>query len=387
METNAALMTGKGAAAISCITIVGPKAKEVISKITKPASNVASRLQKESLILTEIMDSERIVDQVLVACEGDDKFTINAHGNPILVESIMELLKSNGVKLISGKEMLMLEALQKNPDNLIAAEASVEHIYSKTIAGSKLIFNQKTHGLSKLANLWLKEISPTKIQTSCAEVLENTKVAELIISGAKVMIAGAPNSGKSTLLNQICGKQKAIVADIAGTTRDWVGATIIAGSLEIEFFDTAGLDEELATKTKLDKVSQEVTLDLFKQANLLLYLIDAQNPEKIDFELLHKYIPKNTTVISVLNKIDKRNIDTQILEKFNIDISISAENGENIDGLISLIERKLSTTNLNSTEAIFFTERHKKIAREILDCEQDIDKIKSLVNKLINPKG
>ncbi len=387
METNAALMTGKGAAAISCITIVGPKAKEVISKITKPASNVASRLQKESLILTEIMDSERIVDQVLVACEGDDKFTINAHGNPILVESIMELLKSNGVKLISGKEMLMLEALQKNPENLLAAEASVEHIYSKTIAGAKLIFNQKTHGLSKLANLWLKETSPSKIQTSCAEVLENTKVAELIISGAKVMIAGAPNSGKSTLLNQICGKQKAIVADIAGTTRDWVSATTTADSLEIEFFDTAGLDEELATKTKLDKVSQEATLDLFKQANLLLYLIDAQNPKKINLELLHKYAPKDIPVISVLNKIDKGEIAPHILDDFHVDISIIAESGKNVNELISLIEEKLAVVNFELTEAIFFKERHKKIAREILDCGQDIDKIKSLLNKLINPKG
>ncbi len=380
-------MTGKGAAAISCITIEGPEAREIISKITKPSSNVSQRLQEESLILTEIVDSQGIIDQVLIAREGDEKFTINTHGNPIVVESIMGLLRRNGVSLISGKEMLMTEALQENQGNLLAAEASVEHIYSKTINGSKLIFNQKNHGLSKLANLWLKETSAVKIQTSCAEVLEKTKIAKLIISGAKVMIAGAPNSGKSTLLNQICGKQKAIVADIAGTTRDWISATTIADSLEMEFFDTAGLDEELAAKTALDKISQEATLDLFKQANLLLYLIDAQNPEKINLELLHKYIPKETPVISVLNKIDKCAAAPETLKELNVDISISAESGENVNELISLIEERLAVADFKLTEAIFFTQRQEKIAREILDCEKDIDKIKSLVKKLINHKS
>lgn len=386
MKTKAALMTSKGAAAISCISLVGENGSEILTRLTTTASGEKIALKKGRLVLAEIIDSQKIIDQVVIACEDENRFTINCHGNPILVETIMELLKKNSVELISPKQMLFLEARLKYKDNFIAAESASEHVFSKTIEGSKLILNQKESGLSKVAHNWLTYKSSEEILSQCKDVLANTKIAKLIIAGANVIIAGTPNSGKSTLLNQICGKQKAIVADIAGTTRDWISATAPIESLVLEIFDTAGLDESLAAKTKLDKVSQEITFELLKKANLVLYVIDAENPEPVNIESLRNSLPEDAATIAIFNKIDLAQNAPSKASGFDAQLAISARDGKNIGELIALIRDSLKVSDFELDSPICFTQRQELIAEEMLDCGGDFAKIISLVDELISPK-
>ncbi|GAI47024.1 unnamed protein product, partial [marine sediment metagenome] len=140
-----------------------------------------------------------------------------------------------------------------------------------------------------------------------------SQTAKLIIAGCTMVIAGPPNSGKSTLLNCICGKQKAIVTDIKGTTRDWVSAKCQIGSLSAELIDTAGLDEKLAATPEniLAKKSQEKTARILEQADLVLLVLDNSQPiDQLDGRLIEKITGKlvlseaEGKILTVLNKSD-----------------------------------------------------------------------------------
>ncbi|MGD9110381.1 MAG: 50S ribosome-binding GTPase, partial [Phycisphaerales bacterium] len=236
METVAAVMTSKGTGAIATISLFGPDADNILRKIFNPPS----KLKAGQTALGAITVNGNVIDQVLIGCEGVDNFTINCHGNPLIVSDILRLLEKKGASTVSTERLLIKKYSQMST---IAIEAKLVMADIKTLDGTRIVSNQIGGGLTKAVKSWQQTVengSPEKVRPEAKTILQNSKKTRPLIYGCKIVLAGAPNSGKSTLLNRLAGKEKAIVTDIKGTTRDWVSTDCQLGKLSAEVIDTAG---------------------------------------------------------------------------------------------------------------------------------------------------
>ena len=243
--TFAAVMTGKGTGAISTVQVFGDSAEIILQKVFKPAGTKPPILKLGKILLGTISDGSETIDHVTIGCEGPKNYAINCHGNPLIVEMIMQLLAQHGVILLTAEELLTKILSAEKAVNTIALEAKLAQPKARTIQGTKIIANQIDAGLSNKAAEWLENIDSISLDAITADtkrILETSQTAKLIIYGCTAAIAGPSNTGKSTLLNCLCGRQKAIVTDIRGTTRDWVSGRCRIGPLSVELIDTAGLD-------------------------------------------------------------------------------------------------------------------------------------------------
>ncbi|OHB51836.1 MAG: hypothetical protein A2Y10_18170, partial [Planctomycetes bacterium GWF2_41_51] len=319
----AALMTAKTVAAISSIQLVGDKAEEIIKNIFEPARK--HRFLSGSILHGNICDDDKIIDEVIIGCEEENSFSINCHGNPIIVENILELLKKHAVKITEAGEIVSYEARRKYGDSAIKIEAEIVSVQAATLDGAKIILHQTKMGLLQTVEWWLKHIAIMEIEDiklGAEQILADSKIASYFIEGAKIVLAGPPNSGKSTLFNYLCGKEKAIVTDIAGTTRDWLSAKIRLKKITADFFDTAGLDDVLKGQNVIDAESQKLSLEMAAKADLILYVADASNPAQTVPNLVN-YFNK----LIVLNKCDLVNVSADGLK-------ISAKTGTGVKELI-----------------------------------------------------
>jgi tRNA modification GTPase len=331
-------------------------------------------LSKGRILHGFIFDGGRDIDEVVIGCEDKDVFSINCHGNPLIVENILELLKTRGAKIAEPQEVLVFLGRQKYGDNTIAIEAGIALTQSATLDGAKIIAHQTKMGLLQTAQWWLKNLSVFElddIKDSAKRILNDSNISELFIKGAKVVIAGPPNSGKSTLFNYLCGKQKAIVTDIAGTTRDWLSAQIRLRKITAEFFDTAGLDETLSNKNVVDAESQKQAIELVKNSDMVLLLLDATRTDKpIRFDLPAKKI------ITVFNKCD-------LLKDLSVEgLKISAKTGQGVDKLVVAIEKALQVSDFDVKKTVCFTDRQRKVLEQIASAETK-QQTKGLITELL----
>jgi tRNA modification GTPase len=308
MSTFAAVMTSKGTGAISTIQLYGGSAEEIIKKIFKPDKEKEAILQPGRIHVGTIFNGKENIDQVTIGCVGLNNFTINCHGNPLIVSDIMKLLAGKKVQLVNAEQLLTKLYQTKKQLHTIAIEAKIEVAKALTIEGTKIINNQVEKGLTKIASAWLQikdTIKLEEIKTDAEKILLNSRPGKLIIFGCKAVIIGPPNSGKSTLLNCLAGKEKAIVTDIKGTTRDWVSARCRIGPLSVEFIDTAGLSEALIETelSEVDKISQVKSLEMLEEADLVLLVLDInQDADQLENNFVQKISGKK--VLTVLNKSD-----------------------------------------------------------------------------------
>ena len=366
----ASLLTARTAAAISSIQLAGTGAEDILKRIFKSAAKQEPDFSQGRILHGFIFDAARDIDEVIIGCEGRDNFSINCHGNPLIVENILELLKNHDVKIVEPNEMMIFLGRQKYGDNTIAIEADISAAQSATYDGARIIVHQTKAGLFDTAKKWLKASEQEDIKNEAKRILADSRIAEYFIKGAKIGIAGPPNSGKSTLFNYLCGRQKAIVADIAGTTRDWLSAQIRLKKIMAEFFDTAGLDENLTAKNAIDVQSQAKAVELIKNCDIVLFVVDSTAWAKA-----HPTILMNELV--VFNKCDLAG------ELSFPGLKISAKTGEGITELIRVIEQKLNVADFEIKKTVCFTDRQRKILRQIVksDTKQQIDE---LITELLN---
>jgi tRNA modification GTPase len=382
MSIFAAVMTGQGTGAISTIQLFGDKAEGVLKKIFKPASVKPATLEFGQILLGTIHDGNRTIDQVTIGCEGENNFTINCHGNPLIVEMIMKLLQKQNVKPITAQQLIVKILSSDKSLNTIAIEAALAQAEAKTLEGTKIIANQVNAGLTEKAAQWLgniNDIPSGQIAADAEKILKTSQTAKLIIEGLTAVIVGPPNTGKSTLLNYLAGKPKAIVTDIKGTTRDYVSAQCLLPPLCIEFIDTAGLDDELAAN-KIEKTAQEKSFSILEKADLVLVVLDnSQTKNAFGKKLLKKIAGKK--IITILNKCDlPAKFDPAELPKTLADtIKISAKAGTGIENLLKKIRQLSGAADFDLQSPVCFTDRQKKLLQKLTSA-----KTKKLTRQIIS---
>ena len=388
MNTFAAVMTGKGTGAISTVQVFGDSAEAVIKKIFTPAAAMQAEFKTGKILLGKILDGDETIDQVTLGCEGQKNFAIHCHGNPLIVADIMQILQRCGVTLLSAEQLLTKILSSQKAGNTIAAEAGLARLKAKTIEGTKIIANQIDAGLSAIAAGWLENINETplnQISTEVGRILESSRTAKLVIDGCTAALIGPPNSGKSTLLNTLAGRQKAIVTDIKGTTRDWVEAVCRIESLSLRLIDTAGLDEELNTaEDVIGQVAQKKSIEILQQADLVLLVLDnSQTNERLDKAFLETIGGKR--VLTVLNKCDlPAGFDTNKLpESMSNSIRISAKEGTGIENMLEKVRQICGIADFDLKTAVCFTQRQNNLLQQLIHTKST-QQAASIITELLN---
>jgi tRNA modification GTPase len=388
MNTFAAVMTGKGTGAISTVQVFGDSAEAVIKKLFTPAAAMQTEFKTGEILLGKILDGDETIDQVTLGCEGQNIFAIHCHGNQLIVADIMQMLQRCGATLLTAEQLLTKILSSQKAVNTIAVEAGLARLKAKTIEGTKIIANQIDAGLSATAAGWLENINETslnQISTQIGRILESSQIAKLIIDGCTAALIGPPNSGKSTLLNCLAGRQKAIVTDIKGTTRDWLEAVCRIESLSLRLIDTAGLNEELnAPEDVIEQVAQKKSVEILEQADLVLLVLDnSQTNNRLDKGFLKKIGGK--LVLTVLNKCDlPAKFDAgKLPESMSNSIRISAKEGTGIENMLEKVRQICGVADFDLKTAVCFTQRQNNLLQKLIHTKST-QQAASIITELLN---
>ena len=396
MSAFAAVTTGKGTGAISTIQVFGDSAESIIKKIFNPAGKKPAIFKPGKILLGTISDGAETIDQVTIGCEGPETLAINCHGNPLIVTDVMQLLQRHGATLLTAEELLTKIFSMKKPGNTIALEAKLTQLQAKTIQGTKIIANQVDAGLTKKIEEWLQSyglltentntISLKQIKADAEQILKNTQTAKLIIFGCTAALSGPPNTGKSTLLNFLASRQKAIVTDIKGTTRDWVSAQCRIGPLSVELIDTAGLDEKLTLISEdiIKKASQQKSVEILDKADLVLLVLDNNQPtEQLDEKLLEKIADKK--IVTVLNKCDlPTRLDCRKLPQILANtVQTSAKLGTGIENLLKKILQICGVIDFDLKTTVCITSRQENLLKQLKKAKSK-SRAAQIITELLN---
>ena len=394
-DTIAAIATAPGEGGIGIIRISGEKSLEVAQSIFKSKSGkMIKDYNARTLIYGTIVDGEKVIDEVLVAyMKGPNSYTaedvieINCHGGFISVKKILELILSKDVRLAEAGEFTKRAFLNGRID-LSQAEAIIDVIKSKTDMAHEVAQSQLEGSLAKkikdlrmnvtevLAHLTVsidfseedvEEITYQTLETKSFELRNEIKKlydtaesGKILRDGLKTVIVGKPNVGKSSLLNSILGENRAIVTDIAGTTRDVIEEFVNIKGIPLKIVDTAGIRE---TDDIVEKIGVEKSRESFSTADLVIMVLDASRKlAEEDIEILESL--KNKKTIVLLNKIDlKPEIEIEKIKEYVNEediIEISALKHQGIEELHDKIEAMVYQGSVkNSSNLMITNSRHK----------------------------
>ncbi|MGL5380080.1 tRNA uridine-5-carboxymethylaminomethyl(34) synthesis GTPase MnmE [Clostridium sp.] len=395
-DTICAIATAIGEGGIAIIRVSGDKALEIVSKIFVAKSGMDIREMKSyTMKYGNIIDFEtkELVDEVIISyMKGPKSFTaedtveINCHGGITSTNKVLENVIKAGARLAEPGEFTKRAFLNGRID-LSQAEAVMDLITAKTELAMKSALMQSSGSLSqeinKLREYLLnvlalieyavdfteddEEIDPTippRVMESLKEAIDNMdrllKSAEegkIIRDGLSLAIVGKPNVGKSSLLNALLKEKRAIVTDIAGTTRDVIEEYINLDGIPVKIIDTAGIRE---TEDVVEKIGVERSREKIQEADLVLLVLDSSRDlDEEDNEIINAVKGKNT--IAILNKIDlESKISSNILESFENIIKISAKEEVGIDGLKNKIKDMFFDGKIDSESLIISNSRHKQ---------------------------
>ena len=388
MATLAAVMTGQSTSAIATIQMVGQEAMTIVERLFKPAGSKPRRLEPGAILIGTLMDQEQSIDQIALACETPQVLNLHCHGNPLLTETIMALLRRHGATLVGPRHLHAALLHTDRSLSTLAVEARLVLQTVKTLTGATLLEGQLHYGLTQWTQRWLvcSTIPMSQFTAECHHILERGHPARYTLYGCTLVLAGPPNVGKSTLLNSLTGRDNAIVTDVKGTTRDWIKATLSLDRLFLNVIDTAGLETSLPNEgaDHPDKASQERTRQILDSADLILLILD-QNQPADQFESPWCSLLQHRRILIVLNKADLpcRLTTTELPFPVEETISISAKNDQGLASLITHIETELGIDTLDPKEPICFTDRQTQLMNTLSVCTAE-PQIKHLLNDLLS---
>ncbi len=396
-DTIIALATPSGVGAIAIIRLSGDKAIALVNNHfqSKFGDKDLTKVASHTLHLGNLMDNDKVIDEVLVSVfknpnsyTGENLVEINCHGSVYIQQEIIQLFIRNGARQADGGEFTLRAFLHGKMD-LSQAEAVADVISSNSASSHQIAIQQMRGGFSKelftlrqqlldFASLIELELDFSEEDLTFADRTQLRKLIDQLISqvktlldsfslgnvfknGIPVAIVGAPNAGKSTLLNVLLNDDKAIVSEIAGTTRDAIEDDITINGVLFRFIDTAGIRD---TTDTVERIGITKTFENIEKAQLILYLIDAgsqQNTTTLQKEILQiqeQYPHKK--IIPILNKTDLipyHQISTYKVLLPDL-ISLSAKDKRGIHLLTEALSQLANLGVLSSNQTIVSNSRH-----------------------------
>jgi tRNA modification GTPase len=396
-DTIVALATPSGAGAIAIIRLSGKDAIRIADKHFRSVSGKKLRKQKSHTIhLGHIIDNSKTIDEVLISVfknpnsyTGENVIEISCHGSNYIQQEIIQLFLRNGCRMATAGEFTLRAFLNGKLD-LSQAEAVADLIASDNEASHQIAMQQMRGGFSseiaKLREELLNFASLIELELDFAEedvefadrtqfkdlieritfvlkrLIDSFAVGNVIKNGIPVAIVGEPNVGKSTLLNALLNEERAIVSEIAGTTRDTIEDEISIGGIGFRFIDTAGIRD---TKDVVESIGIKKTFEKIDQAQVVIYLFDSTEFNihslefKVELEKIKNKYPQKPLIV-IANKIDQ--IDDSQIAVMEKEISgihlLSAKTGFGVEELTKKLLNLINTGALRNNETIITNSRH-----------------------------
>ena len=404
-HTICAPATSVGSGAISVVRLSGPDTMAVVDRVVRFRSGTAAQAPGYSLKFGIVEG----LDEVLVSLfraphsyTGEDAAEISCHASPYIVSTLLDRLAEVGCRLAEPGEFTRRAFLNGKMD-LAQAEAVADVISSSSEAQHRVAMNQLRGGYSAELRALRKQLleltalleleldfSEEDVEfadrsrlralldtacSHCRQLADSFRLGNAIRNGVPVAIVGAPNSGKSTLLNALLRDDRAIVSDVPGTTRDTVEETCVIGGVLFRFIDTAGIR---ASSDEVERLGIERTFRKISEAEIVLGVVDISTSEeqvKKDLRTIVERIDfERQKLLILVNKIDKnvvnKNVTTLNFFVSSLDIKsnnatileISAKTGNGLENLRSAL---VSSTNVTSASGTLVTNaRHAAALRE-----------------------
>lgn len=413
-DTISAISTAIGEGGIAIIRVSGDKALDIVSKIFrakngKDIKDMKTYTMRYGHIID--IDTKEAIDEVIISFmkgprsyTAEDVVEINCHGGVTSTNKVLEMTIKAGARLAEPGEFTKRAFLNGRID-LSQAEAVMDLITAKTDLAMKSALMQSNGSLSReigklneyLLNVLAlieyavdftedeEEIDPSipaRVRESLEEALnninrlmKNADEGRIIRDGLSLAIVGKPNVGKSSLLNVLLREKRAIVTDIAGTTRDVIEEYINLDGIPVKIIDTAGIRE---TEDIVERIGVEKSKEKIEEADLVLLVLDTSRElDKEDFEIIEAV--KNKKTILLLNKIDLENkIDLKLVEDFEHKIKISAKEDLGIDKLKEEVKNMFFNGTIDSESLVISNSRHKQaLIRAKENCEKAIISVKN----------
>ncbi|WP_296835048.1 tRNA uridine-5-carboxymethylaminomethyl(34) synthesis GTPase MnmE [Marvinbryantia sp.] len=397
-DTIAAISTGMTSSGIGIVRISGPEAFAVADRMYRAKSEKRlSEMPTHTIQYGFIADGDEVIDEVLVmlmraprSFTAEDTVEINCHGGVYAMKRILELAVKSGARLAEPGEFTRRAFLNGRID-LSQAEAVIDVIQAKNEYALKSSVSQLKGSVLKVIRALREEILyevafiesalddpehisldgyPERLKDKISGIkqemealIASSENGKRIREGIKTVIVGKPNAGKSSLLNVLLGEERAIVTDIAGTTRDTLEEEIQIHGISLQVVDTAGIRD---TQDKVEKIGVEKALSYAEDADLILYVADAAaRLDENDLRIMDKIRDKK--VIVLLNKMDLKAVTSEkdikkILDKPVIPVSAKEESG--IDLLENTIKEMFYEGNLSFNDEVYITNLRQKAALE-----------------------
>lgn len=400
MSTVAAISTAQGQGGIGVIRVSGEDSFTIVDKIFKSVSGKKIMdIKGYTALFGHIYNNEEVLDEAVVlkyvapkSFTGENVVEISCHGGMYITKEVLNAVIMAGAYLAEPGEFTKRAYLNGKMD-LTEAESVMDIISAKSKSAARAALFVKDGALfkksqqvkqlllDKAAHLsaWadypeedIPEVSEDSIMEAIDEsisilekLLSTYDMGQVVKEGIDTVIAGRPNAGKSTLMNLLVGREKSIVTNIAGTTRDVVEDTVLVGNVMLKLSDTAGIRD---TDNEIEKIGVQKTFDKINGAGLVIALFD--NNEKLnseDIDLINKI--KEMPCIAVINKID---LEDKVDKKYitdNIDnvVYISAKQQDNIDELKNMIEKIAGTEDFDPSAGIIANERQRNAIRNAVN--------------------
>lgn len=397
-ETIVALATPPGIGAIGVIRLSGDKAIEITDKIFKGKKLTIQ--PSHTLHFGKIMQGEKALDEVVVSLykapksyTGEDVVEISGHGSQYILEQIINLCIANGAHMAKAGEFTQRAFLNGKLD-LAQAEAVADLIASQSGAAQQAAMHNLRGGFSEeLKNMREQLIQFSalieleldfsqedvefadrtqfyqlinNIDTTAGRLADSFRLGNVIRNGVSVAIIGKPNAGKSTLLNALLNEERAIVSDIAGTTRDTIEETLNINGILFRLIDTAGIREH--TADVIESIGVQRSMDTMKRADVVVYLYDVNSTiaEEVA-EQVTAFKQGNIDYLLVANKTD-----TYTGSREDGTIYISAKNKENVNALKQALYKLVIEGEINTEGTIITNARHHASLQEVLKSVADI---------------
>ena len=412
-DTIIAPATAPGVAAIAVVRLSGNKSFEIIDSLF-PSKNIFEQAS-HSLHVGLLKDGDHLIDEVVVSLfkgpksyTGEDVVEISGHGSPFIQEQLIQACVRKGARIAKPGEFTQRAFLNGKLD-LTQAEAVADLIASNTEASQKTALNNIRGGFSsqlkgmreqliQFAALIELELDfaeedvafadrkrfyglVDEIQSSVKELIDSFRLGNIVRNGISVAIIGKPNAGKSTLLNRLLNENRAIVSDIAGTTRDTIEEVINIKGILFRLIDTAGIHEH--SKDHIEMIGIEKSLEKMNAADIVLYIFDVHSITDDELmDVCNNFDSLQIDYMLVANKIDDQDPELykQKFSFFQHVNYISARENTGVNELKEILFHKMVSKQPVSENVIVTNARHLEALQQI---QESLDGIRSgLDNKI-----